>query len=152
MKVRLSDAMTADPVIPLDQLALVKETAPAVQQNSLAITTRFYTWLFENHPETKTFFTNTTPGQARRLADALVAYTEHIEDLSPITPVVKAIARKHVAVGVQPGHYDVVGQELLGAVVDVLGELPVTVIEAWAAAYQALADIFIAVEAELAAA
>ncbi len=139
----------SDSIIPEDQLAIVKSTAPAVQQNSVAITTRFYDRLFENHPETKAFFVNTSPGQAVRLADALVAYTENIDDLSPIVPVVKAIGRKHVAAGVKPEHYEVVGTELLGAVVDVLGELPDEVVDAWAAAYQALADILITVEMEL---
>lgn len=140
----------SEPIIPEHQLALVKATAPAVQENSVAITSRFYERLFENHPETKAFFANTAPGQADRLAGALVAYTENIDDLTPIKPVVQAIARKHVAAGVEPAHYEVVGTELLAAVVDVLGALPDDVVEAWAAAYGALADIFIGVEAEMA--
>ena len=144
--------MSDSPIIPIEQLELVKATGPAVQENSLATTSRFYDRLFESHPETKAFFATTTPGQAQRLADALVAYTENIDDLSPITPVVKAIAKKHVAAGVQPAHYGVLGQELLGAVVDVLGELPAEVLEAWGAAYGALADVFISVETELAVA
>lgn len=142
----------SDSVIRLDHMAIVKETAPTVQDNSLAITSRFYERLFENHPETRAFFANTSPGQAQRLADALVAYTENIDDLSPIVPVVRAIAKKHVAAGVEPAHYEIVGEELLGAVVDVLGDLPPEVIDAWAAAYAALADIFITTEADLMAA
>lgn len=143
-------SMSETSIIPEDQLALVKATAPAVVENSLAISARLYERLFENHPETKAFFADTSPGQAQRLADALVAYCENIDDLSPIEPVVKAIARKHVAVGVQPAHYDVVGAELLAAVVDILGELPTDVVDAWAAAYQALADVFIGIETALA--
>lgn len=136
-------------IIPTGQLAIVKDTAPAVVENSVAITTRFYDRLFTNHPATKAFFADTSPGQAQRLADALVAYCQNIDDLSPIQTVVAAIARKHVAAGVQAEHYDVVGTELLGAVVDVLGDLPIEVIDAWAAAYRALADIFIGIEVEL---
>lgn len=143
--------MTTTAALPPEQLALVKATAPAVQENSLTITTRFYQRLFENHPETKVFFADTSPGQARRLANALVAYTENIDDLSPITPVVQHIATKHVEAGVEPEHYTVVGEELLGAVVDVLGELPADVLDAWAAAYSALANIFIDIESSLVA-
>ncbi|MCL4119645.1 UNVERIFIED_CONTAM: hypothetical protein GTU68_023330 [Idotea baltica] len=141
--------MTNSATLSPEHLALVKATARAVQENSLAITTRFYQRLFENHPETKPLFADTSPGQARRLANALVAYIENIDDISPIGPVVKRIAVKHVQAGVQPAHYDVVGQELLGAVVDVLGELPSDVLEAWAAAYSVLANAFIEAEASL---
>lgn len=150
MRLHFARSMS-DPIIPTAQLDVVKATAPVVQANSLAITTRFYERLFANHPATEAFFANTAPGQAQRLADALVAYTENIDDLTPITPVVRAIAKKHVAAGVQPEHYEIVGTELLAAVVDVLGDLPDSVVEAWSAAYDALAAIFISVEAELAA-
>ncbi len=139
--------MSNKAAITSEQLSTVKATAPAIKANSLAIASRLYERLFENHPETRAFFADTPPGQAQRLADALVAYSENIDDLSPIEPVVKAIAKKHVRAGVLPAHYDIVGTELLGAVVDVLGDLSLDVLDAWAAAYQMLADIFIEVEA-----
>lgn len=141
--------MSNNHVIPSDQLTIVKSTAPAIQANSLEIAARLYERLFENHPETQAFFANTSPGQAQRLADALVSYTENIDDLTPIEPVVKAIARRHVRAGVLPEHYDIVGTELLGSVVDVLGDLSTEVLDAWAAAYQVLADLFIDIERKL---
>jgi len=133
-----------------EQLAIVKSTAPAIRENSVEISERLYERLFENHPETKAFFVNTPAGQAERLAAALVAYTKSVDNLSALSGAVQTIAKKHVAAGVQPAHYDIVGTELLGAVVDVLGAIPDHVIDAWGAAYQVLADIFIEAEAQLA--
>jgi nitric oxide dioxygenase len=61
---------------------------------------------------------------------------------------VQAIANKHIARGVKPNHYPVVGDALLQAMQDVLGDaVTPQLAEAWGTAYRQLADILIAVEA-----
>lgn len=65
-------------------------------------------------------------------------------------PVVKQIAEKHKGLGVQPEHYPVVGENLLIAIKDVLGDAATdTIINAWAEAYGIIADAFISVERDM---
>ena len=56
------------------------------------------------------------------LADSLVAYTAHCDQLAELGPFVERVANKHVSLGVVPEQYPVVGVTLLGA-------LEVTLIE-----------------------
>lgn len=129
------------------EIEIVKSTQPVLATHGIAITTRMYERLFTEHPEVAEMFT--TPGQQERLADAVLAYCENIDNVEALLPVVKNIAKKHVKAGVAAEQYDVVGGHLLGAMVDVLGELDATIIEAWASAYNVLAEVFISLEAEL---
>lgn len=132
--------------------AVVTATAPVLEEHGLAITMRLYERLFAEHPETEAMFSGSAPGQAERLAGAVLAYAQNIEQVEALLPTVQQIAEKHVAAGVQAEHYGIVGTTLLASMVDVLGELDPTVIDAWGEAYGFLADVFISVETELAAA
>ncbi len=132
-----------------ETISIVESTIPVLKEHGLAITTRFYERLFEEHPEVEPMFAAASPGQAERLAGAVLAYARNIRDLDALAPAVERIAAKHVGAGVQPLHYDVVGTVLLGSMVDVLGELDIAVLDAWGAAYGALADVFIGAEAAL---
>lgn len=147
-----TDDTSAAPELSIETKEIVKATKPVLEDHGLAITTRMYERLFVEHPETEALFSGAAPGQAERLAGAVLAYAENIDDVEALVPVVQGIATKHVAAGVEPAHYDIVGAALLGAMVDVLGGLETSVIDAWAAAYGYLANIFIDVEANLTAA
>lgn len=78
-------------------------------------------------------------------------YARHIDRLDALGPLVAQIINKHVALQVLPEHYPLVGNCLLRAIREVLGEAIATdaVIEAWAAAYQQLADLLIGQEERL---
>jgi len=129
---------------------IVKATAPILQERGVEITTRMYERLFSEYPETKAFFKNTKDGQAERLANAVLAYAQNIDKLEALGPSVAAIAKKHVAVNVQPEHYPIVGSVLLAAMQDVLGDAANDeILEAWKEAYFFLAGIFIEKEEEL---
>ena len=139
------------PALSDETKAIVSSTKPVLEEHGLAITTSMYERLFTEHPEVESLFAGAAPGQADRLAGAVLAYAEHIENIEALVPVVQEIGAKHVAAGVEPAHYDVVGGALLGAMVDVLGELDPAVLDAWGEAYGFLADVFIGIEADLAA-
>ena len=131
-------------------IEIVKATAPVLQNKGFEITSRMYERLFSEYPETKVFFVNTKDGQAERLANAVIAYAQNIENLEALGPSVTAIANKHVAVNVQAEHYPIVGTVLLAAMQDVLGDAASDeVIEAWKEAYFFLAGIFIEKEQAL---
>ncbi len=78
-------------------------------------------------------------------------YARHIDELEKLGGLVAQIINKHVALNVQPEHYPIVGKCLLESIREVLGEEIATdaVIDAWAAAYQQLADLLIGLEENL---
>ena len=137
-------------------IATIQATVPALQAHGEAITRHFYQLMFREHPEVKGFFNEAhqaTGTQARALAGAVLAYAAHIDRLDAIAGALPRIIQKHVALGVQPEHYPVVGKCLLRAIREVLGEAATDeIIDAWAQAYQSLADLLIAAEEEVYAA
>ncbi|KAJ7489974.1 globin-like protein [Mycena galericulata] len=136
------------------QIATVKATAPVLQQHGEAIATLFYRELLEGHPSLRDMFSatdQTTGRQPRALAGAVLAYATYIDDLPRLTAAVERIAHKHASLQVTPPQYEVVGQFLLAAIGQVLGPEGATaeVVDAWTAAYAALAAVFVAREAEM---
>lgn len=133
-------------------IALVKATVPLLQTQGEAITSRFYSVMFANHPEVKTFFNEAHQAsgtQARALAGAVLAYAANIDRLEALAGALPRIIQKHVALGVQPEHYPIVGKCLLQAIREVLGDVATDeIIAAWAEAYEALAGLLIAAEEE----
>ena len=131
--------------------AIVKSTAPALQQHGLAITTRMYERLFTD-PDVKAMFDQAAQesGEPKRLAGAILAYAQNIDKLEALTAPVMRMAARHVETGVKAEHYPLVADALLPAIRDVLGEAATDeVLGAWGEAYWALADILIGKEAIL---
>jgi len=129
--------------------AIVKSTAPALQQHGLAITTRMYERLFTD-PDVKAMFDQAAQEsgeQPKRLAGAILAYAQNIDKLETLTAPVMRMAARHVVTGVKAEHYPLVANALLPAIRDVLGEAATDeVLGAWGEAYWALADILIGKE------
>jgi nitric oxide dioxygenase len=135
------------------QIEIVKSTVPVLEQHGEKITTRFYQLMFGNHPELLNIFNHANQKQGRQqraLAGAVYAAAMYIDNLEAILPVVKQIAHKHRSLGIKPEHYPIVGKHLLLAIKDVLGEAATDeIINAWAEAYNVIADAFIGVEAQM---
>ncbi|MFK7816032.1 MAG: globin domain-containing protein [Gammaproteobacteria bacterium] len=129
---------------------IIKATAPALQEYGVEITTRMYERMAEEQPDLKALFANTRSGQAERLAGAVLAYAQNIDEIERLASSIAAISKKHVSAKVLPEHYPIVGQLLLAAMHDVLGEaLDKKISDAWAEAYTFLADVFIDKEKQL---
>ncbi|MGH2316787.1 NO-inducible flavohemoprotein [Planococcus sp. SE5232] len=132
---------------------IVKSTVPVLEEHGVAITTTFYKNLFVAHPELLNIFNHANQAQGRQqtaLAKAVYAAAVHIDNLEEILPAVVQIAHKHVSLGVLPEHYPIVGEYLLKAMKEVLGDAATDeIIEAWAEAYGVIADAFIGVEKEM---
>ena len=129
---------------------IVKATAPTLQEYGVEITTRMYERMAEEQPDLKALFANTRNGQAERLAGAVLAYAQNIDEIEQLAPAIAVISKKHVNAKVLPEHYPIVAQLLLAAMQDVLGDaLEKKIVDAWAEAYTFLADVFIAKEKEL---
>ncbi|SFE43689.1 nitric oxide dioxygenase [Lentibacillus persicus] len=133
-----------------EKLEIVKSTAPVLKEHSSEIGKHFYELLFTKVPELRNVFNQTN--QKRGLQQEALVYSvyaagENIDSLENINQLVERIAEKHVSLGVKPEQYPVVGEVLLKAVQDVLGNAATDeVIEAWGAAYDYIANLFIEIE------
>ncbi|WP_270181021.1 NO-inducible flavohemoprotein [Alkalihalobacillus sp. CinArs1] len=134
-------------------IATIKSTVPVLEVHGNAITTRFYDMLFTNHPELLNIFNHANQKQGRQqqaLANAVYAAAKHIDQLESILPVVKQVAHKHRSLGVKPEHYPIVGEYLLKAIKEVLGDAATDeILSAWEEAYGVIASVFIDVEEEM---
>jgi nitric oxide dioxygenase len=134
------------------QRDIIKATIPLLETGGEALTTHFYRLMLDGHPEVRPLFNQAhqaNGAQPRALANGVLMYARHIDHLENLGPLAGQIINKHVALQVLPEHYPIVGGCLLQAIGEVLGADTATpaVIDAWAAAYQQLADILIEAEA-----
>lgn len=134
-------------------IQIIKSTVPVLEVHGKNITTVFYQKLFHHHPELLNIFNHANQRQGKQptaLAGAVYAAAANIDRLENILPVVKQIGEKHRALNVLPEHYPIVGETLLAAIQEVLGDAATPeIIDAWGKAYQVIADAFISVEAEM---
>lgn len=134
-------------------IATIKSTVPVMEVYGTQITSTFYERMFAAHPELLNIFNHANQKQGRQqaaLANAVYAAAKHIDQLEAILPVVRQIAHKHRSLGILPEHYPIVGEHLLAAIAEVLGEQATEeILQAWAEAYGIIADVFISVESEL---
>lgn len=132
---------------------IIKSTVTVLEVHGLTITQTFYKNMFEAHPELLNIFNHTNQNKGRQpnaLANTVYAAAVHIDNLEAIVPAVMLIAHKHRSLGILPEHYPIVGEHLLGAIKEVLGDAATPeIIDAWAQAYGVIADIFISVEEDL---
>ncbi|KFH40551.1 Flavohemoprotein-like protein [Hapsidospora chrysogenum ATCC 11550] len=135
------------------QIDIVKSTAPILREHGETVTGVFYKNLLTAHPALKNYFSlrnQQTGAQQAALAKSVLAYATYIEDPARLTSVVERIAQKHASLFVKPEQYPIVGEFLIGAFGEVLGDgLTPEVKDAWVAAYNQLADVFIQREKQL---
>ena len=132
---------------------IIKSTVPVLEIKGNEITTVFYSNLFRDYPELLNIFNQTNQQKGRQqnaLANTVYAAAANIDRLPVLLPVVKQIAHKHRSLMVKAEHYPIVGEYLLKAIKEVLGEAATDeILSAWAEAYGVIADIFISVENEM---
>lgn len=128
----------------------IKETIPLVRENAEKVTTRMYEILFTKYPQTKELFANAQSDQHKKLAGAIAAFAANVDNLGALSGAVEKMATTHVATLVKPEHYPMVGDALLNAMSDVLGDaFNETYKKAWGEAYKFLGDILMNREQEL---
>ena len=136
-----------------EHIQLVKSTVPLLEASGSAITDYFYNRLFTHNPEAQNIFnmSNQASGkQSFALFSAIAAYAKNLDNVEQLLSMVERIAQKHTSLNIQPEHYDLVGHHLIETLRELVPEqFTADIEEAWTAAYQALAAIFIAREGEL---
>jgi len=128
-----------------NQKELIKATIPVLREHGVVLTKHFYQRMFLHNPELQHVFNRgnqQNDKQQTALAMAVLAYAEHIDDPRVLFPVVNSIGHKHVSLDIRAEHYAIVGKHLIASIQEVLGDLATTdLLEAWAVAYQELADL-----------
>lgn len=137
-----------------EQRAIIKATVPLLETGGETLTTHFYQMMLNEYPEVRPLFNQAhqaSGDQPRALANGVLMYARHIDQLEQLGGLVGQIINKHVALQILPEHYPIVGRCLLRAIEEVLGKDIATteVIDAWGAAYGQLADILINAEESL---
>lgn len=132
------------------QEQLIEATAPVVAEHLDAITQRFYPLMFARYPGVASLFNaahQQSGAQQRALAGAVLAYVQLRQDPARARDVLGIVVEKHVSLGIQPDQYPIVGECLMAAIGEVLGEaLTPEIADAWGALYQELADLLIDLE------
>ncbi len=131
--------------------AIVKATVPLLESGGETLTTHFYKKMLGEYPQVRPLFNpahQASGDQPRALANGLLMYARHIDELEQLGDLLAKIINKHVALQILPEHYPIVGSCLLSAIREVLGEEIATdeVLQAWGRAYQQLADVLIGAE------
>lgn len=122
-------------------LDLLRETRPAFADAPDRTAAAFYTTLFRQAPGLRPMFPQDMSDQGRKLCAMISTAIGAAGDMDTLAPVLAEMARRHVAYGVTPGHYALVGRALITTLVD-LGASPDHV-GAWERAYAALSAIMI---------
>lgn len=84
--------------------------------------TLFYDRLFELDPSLRSLFSSDLGEQKKKLLQTLSVAVTGLTDLAALTPIVRALGKRHVGYRVKPEHYGTVGSALLWTLRKGLGE------------------------------
>jgi nitric oxide dioxygenase len=129
---------------------IVEATLPVVGQHIGAIAGRFYEHMFAAHPELMDGIFNrgnqTSGEQQQALAGSVAAFATALVTTPAHLPqnLLSRIAHKHASLGISPAQYQVVHDNLMWAIVDVLGDaVTPEVAAAWDEVYWLMANALI---------
>jgi hemoglobin-like flavoprotein len=134
-----------------DQIRLVQASFRHVVPIRETAARLFYERLFALDPSLRRLFAGSDLGdQGRKLMVAIGFVVGALRRPGEVLPVVRDLARRHVAYGVQDRHYATVGEALLWTLGQALGgHFTPVVRDAWAAAYAMLSGAMIDAASEV---
>lgn len=134
-------------------IEIVKATVPVLEVHGVTITETFYRTMLTRNPELKNYFNQSNQKAGKQplaLAQTVLAAAKNIDQLHVLAPAIQHILHKHRSLHITPELYTIVGENLLLAIAEVLGEAATDdIMNAWKEAYFAIADVFISLENEL---
>ena len=125
-----------------EQIALIETTFERFYPDHYdAFAQVFYDRLFALDPSLRALFPDELHEQRRKLMMTFNMAVHGMRYPKPLIEGLQRLGKSHAAVGVQPEHYDLVGQALLSTLADYLGEeYTPQVADAWTAAYSLIAE------------
>lgn len=128
------------PAVSPDAVRRVRESWSLVVPIRDAAAQAFYERLFVIAPEVRPMFRSDRTEQGAKLMAALNTLVLSLDRMEQMLPMARELAIRHAGWGVQPQHYDVVGEALLWTLGQGLGTAATPeVLQAWGEAYAALA-------------
>jgi nitric oxide dioxygenase len=123
------------------QRALVRRSFPQVATYHSRVSRLFYDKLFEIAPEVRDLFTIDMAVQGDKLMQMLAMLVSSLDDSAQLIEASASLGQRHVGYGVTHDQYKLVGQALMWALEESLPlVMTAPVLDAWQAAYQAIAD------------
>ena len=129
---------------------VIEATLPAVGANIGEIAKRFYPHMFGAHPELLDGLFNrgnqARGEQQQSLAGSVATFATGLVETPPRTPesLLRRIAHKHASLGINADQYQIVHDNLMWAIVDVLGDaVTPEVAAAWDEVYWLMANALI---------
>jgi hemoglobin-like flavoprotein len=128
------------------QIALIQESFGRVAPVADRAAQMFYQRLFEIAPQVRPLFKGEIDAQGRKFMATLTVTLSGLEKFDRLKPGLEALARQHVRFGVRPEHFAPLGEALIWALAEALGDdFSLETREAWEAAYGEMAKVMAAV-------
>lgn len=125
-----------------EQKKLVKTSFAKVEPIAEVAADIFYTQLFKYDPSLKKLFKSDIKSQGKKLMAALKLAVSSLDNLEKLVPVLEKMAITHVQYGVKVEDYTPVGNALLFALKQGLGEeFTPQLRQAWIDTYQIMATV-----------
>jgi len=127
-----------------EQVSQVQESFAKVVPIADAAAALFYDRLFQIAPDTRALFHGDMHAQGQKLMTALALVVNGLRNIETVVPIAQDLAKRHVAYGVEPAHYELVGAALLWTLEQGLGDAFTPETRAsWTAAYTTLSGVMI---------
>ena len=127
-----------------EKIALVQDSFAKVAPIAETAADIFYDRLFEIAPEVRPLFPEVMTDQKKKLMQMLAIAVNGLTKLDEILPAVQDLGARHNGYDVTPEHYDFVGQALIYALSQGLGDdFTDDVQAAWVETYGTLANVMI---------
>ena len=118
------------------QASLIKTSFEFVKDNPSKVGKSFYKILFEKCPETRRLFGDDIANQEKKLMDMISIAVANIDELATVASSIRELGQRHVAYGVNPEDYQIVGEVLLQTLKNELGvNINSETEQAWAELY-----------------
>jgi NAD(P)H-flavin reductase/hemoglobin-like flavoprotein len=125
-----------------DMVAVVRASFAAIAPRADELTQLFYGLLFQIAPETRDLFPASMETQRTRLLRALIHFVQMVDRPDELAVFLRQLGRDHRKFGVVGGHYDKVGEALVGALKEISGPHWSAATEhAWLRAYGLLSQV-----------
>jgi hemoglobin-like flavoprotein len=140
LKASTSHPPSSGKTISAEQIALVQESLRQVLPDADASGVMLYERIFALTPDTRGLFPSDIRPHASRLAAAVKAAVDGLDDFEVMAPFFVGLGGRHLRYGVCPRHFDAVGEAVLSTLEEKMGDsFTPQVGDAWAAAWGVIA-------------